>query len=128
MGMNYYHRINICDHCNRYDEKHIGKSSAGWEFSFQGYTPEDNRPVILSFKDWKRELKNTGKIFDEDGEEISYEKFVELIESKKNGTFNDNPNKNHYDYCMAEANIRGYDMSNDWKDEEGHSFASSDFF
>ncbi len=37
MGINYYHRTNICKECGRYDERHIGKSSHGWQFSFHGY-------------------------------------------------------------------------------------------
>ena len=33
MGTNYYARTNGCECCNRYDELHIGKSSAGWCFA-----------------------------------------------------------------------------------------------
>jgi hypothetical protein len=119
MGTNYYHRTDICESCNRFDERHIGKSSGGWQFSFQGY--DDIQPNILSFEDWKRELQE-GKIFTEYGEEISFENFVELVESKHKPF-----NKNHYDYCVAEHKARGYDMSRDWKDGEGYSFTFSEF-
>jgi len=125
--MNYYHRTDICACCGRYKENHIGKSAAGWEFSFQGYSPEENIPAIMSFEDWKRELQADGKIFNEYGEESTFEEFVELVEKKKNGTFNDRPNKNHFDHCSEHAVSRGYNMDNDWKDPEGHSFTTAEF-
>jgi hypothetical protein len=121
MGTNYYQRTDICECCNRYKEKHIGKNSMGWQFSFQGYTSYDDNPKIKSFEDWKRELQADGKIFDEYGRELTFEEFVELVESK-----NKAPN-NHYDYCKKEAANRGYDMLNDWKDDEGYSFSGADF-
>lgn len=123
MGTNYYQRTDICDSCNRYKEKHIGKSSGGWEFSFQGYNKQEDNPRIQSFEDWKRELQADGKIFDEYGKEYSFEEFVALVESKKNGKFNDRLNMNHYDNC----NKQGFNMYNDWKDKEGHSFTGCDF-
>ena len=121
MGTNYYQRTDICKECNRFKEKHIGKNSMGWQFSFQGYTSYDDNPKIKSFEDWKRELQADGKIFDEYGRELTFEEFVELVESK-----NAAPN-NHYDYCMKDSTTRGYSMDNDWKDDEGYSFSSSDF-
>lgn len=30
MGTNYYWRIKNCDKCGRYEDVHVGKSSAGW--------------------------------------------------------------------------------------------------
>ncbi len=122
MGTNYYHRTNICEKCNRYKEKHIGKSSGGWQFSFQGYR-EHNIPKIASFRDWKRELQADGKIFDEYGEEMSFEDFVKMVENKQYDKFNSEANMNHYDYCVKS----GYNVSNDWKDKEEYSFTSADF-
>ena len=127
MGTNYYHRINICEHCNRYNERHIGKSSAGWQFSFQGYRVEQHCPAIMSFEDWKRELQAEGKIFDENGKETSYEEFVKLVEDKKDGQYNERPNLNHYDYCLSKHKERGFNMDNDWKDDEGYAFTFSEF-
>ena len=77
MGTNYYHRTNICEHCDRYDENHIGKSSGGWVFSFHGERNDVEwnflgGGVIVSLDDWKARLKG-GKIFDEYGDEISVE-------------------------------------------------------
>lgn len=127
MGTNYYQRTDICDCCNRYKEVHIGKSSAGWEFSFQGYIGEENNPKIMSFEDWKRELQADGKIFTEYGEEVSFEDFVKLVEDKKEGQWREKPNLNHYDYCLSKSKERGYTMTNDWKDEDGHSFTGCEF-
>lgn len=123
MGTNYYHRTNICKCCNRYDKQHIGKSSGGWEFSFQGYKDEENQPKIASFEDWKREFQADGKIFDEYGKEYSFDEFVKMVETKKGGTFNDRPNLNQYDYCKEKGCI----TSRDWKDDDGHAFTSAEF-
>ena len=123
MGTNYYQRTDICKCCNRYKERHIGKSSCGWQFSFQGYMGYEDNPKIQSFKDWIREIKADihSKIFDEYGRELSLDEFIKLVEDKKAESHN------HYDYCKKEASNRGYDISNDWKDDEGYSFSSHDF-
>ena len=126
MGTNYYHRTDICNCCNRYEEKHIGKSSAGWQFSFQGYNKCGDIPQIASFEDWKRELQTKGVIYNEYGEYILFEDFVKMVEDKQTGKFNDKPNLNHYDYCLDNKE-RVFDMSDDWKDDEGYSFTSREF-
>ena len=106
MGTNYYQRTDICPCCNRYKEKHIGKNSGGWDFTFQGYNFVESQPKISSWEDWKRELKDNGKIFDEYGRELSFDEFVAFVEENHNGSFKDRPNLNHYDYCVEkkEAN------------------------
>ena len=116
MGTNYYHRTGICECCRRYDERHIGKSSAGWQFSFQGY--RDSVPIITSFEDWKRELQIEGKIFDEYGREVSFEDFVKLVKEKQSEEMNT------YDYCAKEGSVN---MTRRWKDEEGYSFSEGEF-
>ena len=121
MGTNYYQRTDICKCCNRFKERHIGKSSMGWQFNFQGFDEGYGMPIIRSFEDWKRELKADGKIFDECGQELSFNEFVEFVESKQI-----EPN-NHYDECSKECEKRGYNMDNDWKDDEGYAFTSSEF-
>ena len=63
MGTNYYARYNICKHCNRFDEIHIGKSSAGWQFSFHA-THE-----IRSYKDWLNFFKKH-KVVIYDGKKV----------------------------------------------------------
>ena len=55
MGTNYYVAENTCECCNRYDETyHIGKSSFGWTFCFQGYEEYN----LISWKSWKDFLKD----------------------------------------------------------------------
>jgi len=34
MGESYYLRKNICPHCGRYDEIHIGMANLEWKFVF----------------------------------------------------------------------------------------------
>jgi hypothetical protein len=81
MGTNYYHVIksNECDKCKRVDieELHVGKSSAGWRFSFHG------SDQIRSYEDWIRRLSSGGIIRDEYGNEISLLAFIRLVESKR---------------------------------------------
>lgn len=56
MGTNYYVAKNKCDCCKRYDkEYHIGKSSWGWSFTFQGY-PYDNLTSWKLYKEFLRVL------------------------------------------------------------------------
>lgn len=120
MGTNYYQRINICDCCSRFDEIHIGKSSAGWQFHFQGYIDRDSFPKIASFEDWKRELQ-VGKIVDEYGREYTLPEFIEIVEAKQKVL----TNINHYEYCQS---AEGYTRNNrDWIDKEGYSFTKSEF-
>jgi len=125
MGTNYYHRTDICDSCDRYNERHIGKDSAGWQFGFQGYeADEDGGKEIKSWEDWYLELTRLdGKIFDENGQEYGFKGFCELVEYTLNGKFHGKPNKNHYDYCVEE----GHNIDTDWKDEEGYAFTLADF-
>ena len=104
MGTNYYHRTNICPECGRYDEQHIGKSSAGWAFTFQ------SAQGIRSYKGWLKVLEGGGKIYDEYGREVSLEELKALVEAKKGG-------RNH---------AVEYPRDN-WLDEEGYSFSGYEF-
>ncbi len=76
MGTNYYYQTEICPHCKRSEELHIGKSSAGWVFLFQAH--ED--PEIKSFQDYLNYFEKTpGKIMSEYKEEFSVSQFEEMI-------------------------------------------------
>ena len=66
MGMNYFLRTNICAACGRYDQRHIGASSAGWCFALHVY-PEEG---IGDLRDWER-LWSQGVIVDEEGQELT---------------------------------------------------------
>lgn len=121
MGTNYYWRHNICEHCGRYEEVHIGKSSAGWQFTLHGYRdnlihlsdPEVELSVkVLSWKDWKELLSREGKIFNEYGNEVPLADLVANVEApERKGMLN------HYDYCQEHHESCLKDM---WKDPEGY--------
>jgi len=123
MGTNYYARTNICEHCNRYDELHIGKSSAGWTFSFHGYKPSafaEHVPLLDSWKAWQEYLQQPGiKVFSEYGEEVAYADFAKMVEAKKSEELN------HTLYCRQRSCTYSQD---DELDDEGNSFSYSEFF
>jgi len=128
MGTNYYVASNHCECCDRYDEEyHIGKSSGGWAFSFQGYRAER----LVSWQAWKEFLKDK-VIMDEYGERIDYDWFVQYIESEKAPGFirpNGKPNLQHNDEGRK-PNESGYTWFNpeyDWDDPEGYAFCSREF-
>ncbi len=75
MSTNYYARMQICEKCRRYDELHIGKRSAGWVFSFEAHKDHD----MTTYESAMRWLKYE-RIFDEYGEEVSYDAFREMVE------------------------------------------------
>lgn len=127
MGTNYYVITNCCDHCNRYDEEyHIGKSSAGWSFSFRGY-PSDE---LESWKQWREFLKDK-IIKDEYGETVSYDNFVDMIETiKAPGYVNPltgKKNQQHNDAMKKDKYYFGFDPNMEWDDEDGYAFSSREF-
>jgi len=78
MGTNYYVDLEVCPTCKRPKETvHIGKSSYGWKFHFQGGTEYFN-----NVKELRKFLKGK-EIYDEYGRKISYEKFWEMVEEKQ---------------------------------------------
>jgi hypothetical protein len=82
MGINYYLRHNQCKCCNRYDELHIGKSSAGWCFSLH-VIPEKN---IHDLEDWEKLFNESGNtIFDENDEKVSVEAMIIIITNREWG-------------------------------------------
>lgn len=110
MGTNYYHIENVCEHCGRGDEgEHIGKSSAGWTFSFQG-TPE-----IRSYADWLARLEAGGIIRNEYGDVVTLDEFKELVEAERGAKLN----HTHY----SDEHHPGVDV---WLDDDGHSFSGGE--
>ena len=67
MGTNYYTHLN----------QHIGKSSCGWKFLFRYY---NNYNTIEDVKNFIK----LNKIFNEYGEEVTFEEFWENVESRQN--------------------------------------------
>ena len=87
MGMNYYCEVGmknvVCEygcHHSVPDILHIGKNSYGWAFLLQGYDDENHK--IKSFADWKKILKSAKRIYNEDGNDVSYEEMIGIILKK----------------------------------------------
>ncbi len=74
MGTNYYARIEQCQSCGRYDDRHIGKQSGGWPFLLS--------PHHESWQEWKTFLEHGDiTVFDEYGREVPKEEFFKLVEA-----------------------------------------------
>jgi len=141
MGTNYYIRYNLCNCCNRYDEIHIGKSSAGWQFSFHAvddsdikmalFDPKDmlddtdRHLIISSFQDWKSFIEKyvikykAAKIYNEYDELQDPIEFFKLIEAKRK------EENNQAKYVMKSES--SYRYRGDYVDDEGYSFSPGDF-
>lgn len=84
MGTNYYLRMNICPHCGRYDEVHLGKSSGGWRFMFHGYRDKDDPIKLTNLVNLFKILNTEGiRIFDEYGEEETRQEFLDFVNQKQ---------------------------------------------
>ena len=83
MGTNYYTKIKECEHCGRFEEVHIGKSSFGWKFCFA----LNDKKYYKNFKELKEFLKDK-VIKDEYNQEISLEQFLDLVEAKQDSKNN----------------------------------------
>jgi hypothetical protein len=125
MGTNYYVAKNKCDCCKRVDhEYHIGKSSYGWAFSFQGYKWNN----LTSWKQWKEFLKNQ-QIIDEYGDDVSYEEFINMVETYKAPDFvreDGHVNLQHNNQGKIDKQP-WFNPEYDWDDEDGYSFTSREF-
>jgi hypothetical protein len=131
--MNYYLRPKPCDKCGHAEfKKHIGKSSSGWEFYFQGYPDES----IVSYVDWIREFSSPEKeIINEIGQVIKFCDFNDMVCIRELDLLNMfNVTKGvpltpkEKEYCASRHNQ--YGMSSDsraWKDDQGFAFTETDF-
>ncbi len=108
MGTNYYAREDTCEKCGvAKNETHIGKSSAGWTFTF--HATED----IRSYKEWLMFLSQKDiKIFDEYDREVSLEEFKEMVESKRSAEHN---------------HAKEYSNGGSYVDKEGNSMSPHEF-
>lgn len=110
MGTNFYHEPlvgEVCSHCGRGDHAdlvHIGKSSAGWQFSFHA-TDE-----IRSAAAWFTALER-GKISDEYGLQWSLTDFRNMVERKRT-----DPHHHAREY-----------PAHGFTDPEGYSFSDGEF-
>jgi len=77
MGTNYYLKTDVCDHCERSEKIHIGKSSFGWVFALH-VIPEKNLNCLA---DWLTTIAEPGNLIeDEYGAQIPLSKFLKIIE------------------------------------------------
>ena len=90
MGANFYVRTppscgGKCEqHCHG-EEIHLGKSSAGWAFTFRAYPDPGDAPEAVTwpvndYASWLR-LTSLAAIFDEYGREITSDELVKRIEA-----------------------------------------------
>jgi len=94
---------------------HIGKTSAGWTFSFQAH----NTPHLKSFSEWMVFLKNSNiTIYDEYGHIRTFSEFKEMVEELQQ----DNSLKNHAKMFKTEYPKQYFN------DSLGYSFTIPEFF
>jgi len=111
MGTNYYVETEACECCgNKPELFHIGKSSAGWTFSFHA------TDRLRSWMQWKEYLQDK-IIVDECGANVELKEFIELVESKKI------EKHNHTKYCRQHHT----DTVGNFLDHEGNSFSEGNF-
>ena len=113
MGTNYYLRENFCTVCMRFDQRHIGKSSAGWKFLFHvtdKIDVDEWKAKTLQYRNWSDEEG----IFDEYGKQVSYDDLWKLVEDKQS-------EKAHFE--VAE----GHHHKGAWLDENGYNVTKHEF-
>ena len=132
MGTNYYVKRDPCPHCGRSDDRlHIGKSSFGWTFTFQG------TETIRSEDDWRRELAKPDVIIqDEYDRPVTQEEFWLMVDSKRDSLWNHardvyDPNSSYTKYeQQSHSTYRTpvlHDPPREWLDDKGNSFSLGDF-
>ncbi len=108
MGTNYYVQFKTCEHCHHVPtDLHIGKSSAGWTFSFHAI-PDLG---LTSWEAWRYFLVDEN-IVDEYGRHCYLIDFVSMVERKT---------------TEARSHAKEYQSDNDYLDPEGHSFSDVEF-
>jgi hypothetical protein len=137
MGTNFYWHHEICDHCSRRAETHVGKRSYGWSFAFQGHRHELLDPAhpdwgynyespvgraVRSRADWREVFQTVpGRLFDEYGEEIADPAtWLEAIEAPS-----------AQQIAKEQGWMRGYNVGvyedKSWRDPEGFRFDYREF-
>lgn len=83
MGTNYYAKRSACSTCGHGEDPwHIGKSSFGWRFHWNGYGHNEGHPRTVA--EWWAYLEtNPDCIEDEYGRPHTLADFRALVESKK---------------------------------------------
>lgn len=133
MGTNYYWRHNACGTCDRYDEWHICKSRVSFRGRFEApewdedtcsYGPQ--RPVVVSWQEWKALLRGGGEVWDEHGVRLAAAAFIADVESTSRAA-----RRRQYDWCVAHPErVQNVDVVGDrgtWLDADGFSFYGGEF-
>lgn len=119
MGTNYYVRLpeceNPCVHCRGSESIHLGKSSAGWTFTFRAYPQWEDTDrseigrgrIVTDFPSWLK-LLDLGQIEDEYGRAVTKDELLAKIESKRGG----------------HSELSG----SDYYDDAGNRFVPGEFF
>lgn len=82
MGTNYFtYADSTCNNPAHTERLHIGKSSAGWEFGFQGYPDKG----LTSWRAWREFLSDDGHghpryIEDESCQTLTLERLTEIVD------------------------------------------------
>lgn len=110
MGMNYFVKVGS-------KELHIGKSSIGWQFLFEGHKGYD----LDSKNEWLHFLSKYRKnIYDSEEQLITFNELREIIERK---SARDLTLKNHYDECLKSDKLENHTI----KDDEGYTIIFNEF-
>ena len=115
MGTNYYIKKDTCQECGHTPPSiHLGKSSQGWQFSFQ-YNDGQYYKNVEEMKEWTKDKIIT----DEYERVISWEEFWEMVDEKQKRE----GNMNHSDYIKLHHPSM---MPNNVK-IDGYSFTNNEF-
>lgn len=103
MGTNYYVKTKKCEACgHKPDGIHLGKSSAGWQFSFQ-YNGGQYYKNVQEMKKWLKDKE----IEDEYGQAVEHKDFWNMVKVKQREKLN------QYDYCKENYPGRSCDLKID---------------
>lgn len=119
-ALNYYYHTNVCEHCQRSDRLHVGKSNPHRTFHFQGYRIKTGADQdIVSLADWTRLFKTTPGILVDELDRVIEDplKFLAKL---------DRPTSEQQKYEDSPA-WRGSatpqpDPATEWRDAEGFAF------
>lgn len=108
MGTNYYTKTKKCESCGHKPEGiHLGKSSGGWQFSFQ-YNGGQFYKNVTEMKEWLKDKE----IEDEYGRKISQEEFWQMI--------NDKQKEENHNHARIYSDTRNFVI-------DGYSFSDCEF-
>ena len=122
MGTNYY-MAKTCGTCGHEDRKaHLGKSSAGWTFTFRGSRVDG----VVDFASWVarvHSLLSCGyDIVNEYGDIIAPDDMFKLIIEKRG------ERNNHATYVkITPPHSEFWNEEQDWNDVDGNSFSDVEF-